>query len=124
MKFRTLTVILLLLSMAGCSHKIGQLQQAPLRHYVVVDVIVADHEQYDRFLALEKPILKQFDAFITMDIRNEDQHQRYIIVSFPNRDSVDAFVSSAEFQEILPLSKRSARSKIFHGKDFEGFITN
>lgn len=119
MKTGIITLVLLLLTMTGCSHKPALLNKVESRHYVVVDVVVSDLEQYDRFLALEKPILKQFDAHVAMDIRGEDQKQRYIIVSFPSRDSVEAFVSSAEFQKILPLGKASATSRIFHGKDYE-----
>jgi len=124
MKIKIITITLLLLVIWGCSHQPAQLQQTPSRHYVVVDVTVSDLEQYDHFLALEKPILKQFNAYVAMDIRDEDQRHRYITVSFPSRDSVDAFVNSEQFQTILPLGKGSASSNIFHGKDFVNLATN
>jgi len=121
MKTRVITITLLLLTISGCSSKQGLLQQTPPRHYVVVDVTVSDLKKYDRFLALEKPILENYDAFIAMDIRSEDQRQRHIIVSFPSHNSVDAFVRSEQFQTILPLNKASATSKIFHGRNFEAY---
>ena len=85
------------------------------RHYVVVDVDITDVKKYDEFLALGIQILKKYDAYVAMDTRSKDQKKRYIIMSFPNRESVDDFVKSEEFRSILPMNKESAKSKIFHG---------
>ncbi len=85
------------------------------RYYIVVEAEVTDLIKYDRFLALESKILKKYDSYVAMDIRSEDQRKRYIIVSFPDRETADNFVKSAEFQKILPMNKESAKSKIFHG---------
>ncbi len=102
-------------SLGGCAHH--KLVHAPAdRLYVVVDVDITDLKKYDQFLALEAPILKKFDSYVAMDIRSEDQKKRYIIVSFPDSETLDNFVKSAEFQKILPLNKESATSKIFHGR--------
>lgn len=89
-----------------------------LRHYVVVDARIYNIEKYDKFIQLEIPILKKFDAYIAMDIRSPDQKRRYLVMSFPSRETVKRFVKSKDFQKILPLNKQSAKSTIFHGKLF------
>jgi len=116
-KFSISFIAVLLLS--GCAHH--KLIHAPAnRLYVVVDVDITDVEKYDKFLALEAPILKKYDSYVAMDIRSEDQKRRYIIVSFPDSETLDNFVKSEEFQKILPLNKESATSKIFHGYQHGG----
>ncbi|VAX19896.1 hypothetical protein MNBD_NITROSPINAE03-486 [hydrothermal vent metagenome] len=118
MKNLLISVIAIFL-LGGCAHH--KSTHVPTdRLYVVVDVDITDVEKYDRFLALEAPILKKFDSYVAMDIRSEDQKKRYIIVSFPDSETLDKFVKSAEFQKILPLNKESAKSKIFHGHQHGG----
>jgi len=111
---RKLAIFVFILLLSSCAH-VSKHHNLTNRHYVVVDVEISDVEKYDKFLALEVPILKKYDAFIAMDIRSEDQKKRYIIVSFPDKESVGEFVKSDEFKEILPLNKESSTSKIFHG---------
>jgi len=111
---KTLMISISVLLLSACAN-IVEHQNPTSRHYVVVDVEISDIEKYDKFLALEIPVLKKYDAFIAMDIRSEDQKKRYIIVSFPNKESVKRFAKSDEFQEILPMNKESSTSKIFHG---------
>jgi len=109
----TMALILSIL-LTSCSQDFTK-QDSNHRHIVVVDVEITDLIKYDKFIELEIPILKKHGAFIAMDIRSEDQKKRYIIVSFPSRDSVNDFVESEEFQKILPLNKESSKSTIFHG---------
>lgn len=114
---KNILFILVISTLVSCS----QLQPKPSlsdRHYVVVDVNISDVAKYNKFIDLEKPILKKHGAFISMDIRNKDQDKRYITISFPDRETVNAFVKSKEFQAILPLNKTSSKSKIFHGSLF------
>lgn len=111
---KILIIFTSILLLSSCAN-ITKHHNSTNRHYVVVDVEINDVEKYDEFLALEIPILKKHDAFISMDIRSEDQKKRYIIVSFPDKESVGKFVNSGEFQKILPMNKESSTSKIFHG---------
>jgi len=113
MKKSILLVVILFLS--ACANT-AKYKNSTDRHYVVVDVEITDVDKYDKFLALEVPILKNYDAFVSMDLRSEDQKKRYIVISFPDKESVGAFVKSDEFQKILPMNKASSSSKIFHGK--------
>ncbi|MCF6319391.1 MAG: DUF1330 domain-containing protein [Proteobacteria bacterium] len=111
MKTILLISVLLLSSCTGIIER----HNSTSRHYVVVDVEITDVKKYDKFIALEIPILMKHDAYIAMDIRSQDQKKRYITISFPNKESVETFVESDGFQEILPLNKESSTSKIFHG---------
>ena len=106
-------VIVLLLH--GCGHSMTG-KNINERHYVVVDVDVSDINKYDEFISLELPILAKHDAYMAMDVRSKDQKKRFLVVSFPDKQSVTSFVKSEEFKAILPLNKSSAKSKIFHGK--------
>ncbi|MBI3570148.1 MAG: DUF1330 domain-containing protein [Gammaproteobacteria bacterium] len=113
---RTLLVLFALLTLSSCVYQRAHHDEEKYtKHYVVVDATVLDLEKYDKFLELEKPILRNFGANVIMDIRNSDQTRRHLIVAFPNRATVDEFVKSDEFQSILHLSKESAESKISHG---------
>jgi len=107
--------LIALFLLSSCSH-ITKHHNSTSRHYVVVNVDVTDVEKYDKFIALEIPILKNHEAFIAMDIHSEDHKKRYIIVSFPDKETVGKFVKSDEFKKILPLNKESSTSTIFHGK--------
>lgn len=114
---RLIVSLFLFVSLGACSqHLSAAHQKSDERHYIVVDAQVSDFEKYDRFIALEEPILKQFDAHLEMEIRSEDGKQRHLVIIFPDAQTVKAFVASSEFQEILPLSNASSKSKIFHGK--------
>lgn len=112
-----ITIILIMsFLIASCSQSSTK-QESHNRHIVVVDVEITDLKKYDKFIELEIPILEKHGAFIAMDIRSKDQKKRYIIVSFPSRESVTGFVKSEEFKKILPLNKESSKSTIFHGSD-------
>ncbi len=116
MKYFLLSIFIPL-ALSACTHH-GTVfhQKLDNRHYVVVDASVSDPGKYDQFIALEQPILQNFGAHLEMDIRSDDQKQRHLIIVFPDEETVKKFVASPPFQEILPLSKTSAESKIFHGK--------
>ncbi len=109
--------IFLLLSLSACPHHLNAVHQKPdVRHSSDVDALVSDFEKYDRFIALEQPILQKFGAHLEMEIRSEDGQQRHLIMVFPDAETVKKFVASSEFKAILPLGKSSSKSKIFHGK--------
>ncbi|MFK5894226.1 MAG: DUF1330 domain-containing protein [Pseudomonadota bacterium] len=111
-----LSLLLLASVLSACSHSQPvRSEYENARHYVVVDVEVNELEKYEKFLALEAPILKKYGAYMEMDIRSKDQKKRYLIVSFPSFEADLEFVKSKEFQAILPLGITSAKSKIFHG---------
>jgi uncharacterized protein (DUF1330 family) len=114
---RFFIIAIICLSLSACSHPLSTAhQKQDKRHYIVVDASVSNPEQYDQFIALEQNILQQFGAHLEMDIQSEDRKQRHLIIVFPDAETVKKFVASPEFQEILPLGKGSAKSKIFHGK--------
>ncbi|NOY84063.1 hypothetical protein MNBD_NITROSPIRAE01-2081 [hydrothermal vent metagenome] len=114
---RFIMILFLFLSLSACTHYLNSgHQKSDDRHYLVVDVSISDAEKYDRFLALEQPILKKFGAHLEMEIRSEDEKKRHLIIIFPDAETVKHFVASSEFQKILPLAKTSSKSKVFHGK--------
>lgn len=89
------------------------------RVYVVVDVAVKDVEKYDQWLAMEKPILERFGGEVIMEISSEDKTRRYLINAFPSQKSIDDFVASDAFQNIYPMNKEAADTKVFRGGLYE-----
>lgn len=102
-------------STATAQTQIGRQQKEDNRVYVVIDVAVKDVQMYDEWLALEKSILESFGGEEIMDVRSQDQKRRYIINAFPDQKSIDDFVTSDAFQEIFPMNKEAADTKVFRG---------
>ncbi len=84
--------------------------------YVIVDVEVRDAEPYEEYRRRVQATVDRYDGrFIvrggTHETLEGDWHpQRIVLIEFPSATRAKAWHASPEYQEILPIRQRHART--------------
>lgn len=84
--------------------------------YLIVDTRLDDPGEYEQYKLQAKPIIERFGGEYlarggAMTIRESDlwSPTRLVLVRFADADTANRCLDSAEYQAILPISRRSAR---------------
>jgi uncharacterized protein (DUF1330 family) len=88
--------------------------------YLVVDTLLDNPALYEEYKVQAKPLVEQFGGEYLarggeMTIKEDDlwTPTRMVLVKFPDAASANRFYDSAPYQELLKISKQSARRTIF-----------
>jgi uncharacterized protein (DUF1330 family) len=84
--------------------------------YLIVDTLLNDAALYEQYKVKARPLIEKFGGEYLasggrMTIRETDlwSPSRLVLVKFPDVETANRCMDSAEYQEILPISKKSAR---------------
>lgn len=87
--------------------------------YLVVDTLLESPELYEQYKLRAKPLLEQYGgeylarggAFI---VKEGDlwSPTRMVLVKFPDSETANRFYASPEYQDILKISKQSAKRTV------------
>ncbi len=84
--------------------------------YLIVDTLLDDAELYEEYKSKAKPLIEKFGGEYLarggrMTLRETDlwSPTRLVLIRFADVKAANRCLDSFEYQQILPLSKRSAR---------------
>lgn len=84
--------------------------------YLIVDTLLDDPNLYEQYKAKARPLVEKFGGQYLarggrMTLRETDlwSPSRLVLVRFADVESANRCLDSAEYQQILPISKKSAR---------------
>jgi len=87
--------------------------------YLIVDTDLTDPDRYEDYKRQAKPLAEQYGGEYlvrggAMSIKENDlwSPKRMVVVRFPSTEKAQAFYESAEYQQILQISKASARRTV------------
>lgn len=87
--------------------------------YLVVDTVLDNPALYEEYKARARPLAEKFGGEYLarggdMTVKETDlwSPKRLVIVRFPDSAAANAFYDSAQYQEILKISKQSARRTV------------
>jgi uncharacterized protein (DUF1330 family) len=88
--------------------------------YLVVDTLLDNPALYEEYKVRAKPLVEAFGGEYlarggSMIFKETDlwTPTRMVLIKFADAASASAFYDSAQYQELLPISKKSARRTIF-----------
>jgi uncharacterized protein (DUF1330 family) len=88
--------------------------------YLVVDSHLTDPEHYEQYKLRAKPIVEQFGGEYlarggALSVKESDlwSPTRMVLIRFPSTAQAEHFYQSAQYQEVLGISKASARRTLF-----------
>ena len=84
--------------------------------YLILDTLLDDAELYEEYKSRAKPLIEKFGGEYLarggrMTLRETDlwSPARLVLIRFADVEAANRCLDSFEYQQILPLSKRSAR---------------
>jgi uncharacterized protein (DUF1330 family) len=84
--------------------------------YLIVDTLLDDANMYEQYKLKARPLIEKFGGEYLarggrMTLRETDlwSPTRLVLVKFPDVATANRCLDSLEYQEILPISKKSAR---------------
>jgi uncharacterized protein (DUF1330 family) len=84
--------------------------------YLIVDTLLDDPALYEQYKVKARPLIEKFGGEYLarggkMTIRETDlwSPSRLVLVRFPDVETASRCLDSAEYQQILPISKKAAR---------------
>ena len=84
--------------------------------YLIVDTLLNDPNLYEEYKAKARPLIEKFGGEYLarggrMTVRETDlwSPSRLVIVRFPDVETANRCLDSIEYQQILSISKKSAR---------------
>jgi uncharacterized protein (DUF1330 family) len=84
--------------------------------YLIVDTLLHDPDLYEQYKLKARPLIEKFGGEYLarggrMTLRETDlwSPSRLVLVKFPDVETANRCFDSVEYQQILPISKRSAR---------------
>ena len=84
--------------------------------YLIVDTLLSDSALYEQYKSKARPLIEKFGGEYLarggrMDLREIDlwSPSRLVLVKFPDVETANRCLDSFEYQQILPISKQSAR---------------
>lgn len=87
--------------------------------YLIVDTLLDHPEVYENYKLRAKPIVEQFGGEYlarggNLTVKEADlwSPTRLVLIRFADADAAKRFYDSEEYQQVLPISKRSARRTI------------
>ena len=93
--------------------------------YLIVDTLIHDADLYEQYRSKARPLLEKFGGkFLArgghMTLRETDlwSPTRLVLITFPDAETANRYLDSFEYQQILTISKRSARrtAVVFEGE--------
>ncbi|MGI9132561.1 MAG: DUF1330 domain-containing protein [Rhodoferax sp.] len=87
--------------------------------YLVVDTLLDNPALYEEYKVRAKPLVEQFGGeylarggAITPKETDLWTPTRLVLIRFPDAQAANRFYDSPQYQELLPISRRSARRTI------------
>ena len=87
--------------------------------YLIVDTLLDNPELYEDYKRQARPLVEQYGGEYLvrggeMTVREGDlwTPSRLVVIRFPDAATANRCLDSAEYQEILKISKRSARRTV------------
>ena len=87
--------------------------------YLVVDTLLDNPELYEEYKRLVRPLAERFGGEYLarggeMTLKETDlwSPTRLVLVRFPDAQSANSFYDSPEYQDVLKISKQSARRTV------------
>ena len=87
--------------------------------YLIVDTDLTAPERYEDYKRQAKPLAEQYGGEYlvrggAMDLKENDlwSPTRMVVVRFPSVEKAQAFYHSAQYQQVLEISKESARRTV------------
>jgi uncharacterized protein (DUF1330 family) len=84
--------------------------------YLIVDTLLSDPDLYEQYKLKARPLIEKFGGEYLarggrMSLRETDlwSPSRLVLVRFPDVETANRCFDSVEYQQILPISKKSAR---------------
>jgi uncharacterized protein (DUF1330 family) len=84
--------------------------------YLIVDTLLSDATSYEQYKLKARPLIEKFGGEYLarggpMTLRETDlwTPSRLVLVKFPDVETANRCLDSLEYQQILPISKKSAR---------------
>jgi uncharacterized protein (DUF1330 family) len=84
--------------------------------YLIVDTLLSDPDLYEQYKLKARPLIEKFGGEYLargggMTLRETDlwSPSRLVLVRFPDVETANRCFDSVEYQQILPISKKSAR---------------
>ena len=84
--------------------------------YLIVDTLLNEPDLYEQYKIKARPLIEKFGGEYLarggrMTLRETDlwSPSRLVLVKFPNVETANRCLDSVEYQQILPISKKSAR---------------
>jgi uncharacterized protein (DUF1330 family) len=93
--------------------------------YVVVQLTIHDRERYDRYVSRFIPVIDLYDGeVVAVDdhpevLQGTWDHDRVVLLSFPDRERFDSWASSQEYREIVPDRLASTEGPILLVRGFD-----
>jgi uncharacterized protein (DUF1330 family) len=91
----------------------------PMTAYLVVDTLLDNPELYEEYKRLARPLAERFGGEYLarggeMSLKETDlwSPTRLVLVRFPDAQSANRFYDSPEYQDVLQISKQSARRTV------------
>jgi uncharacterized protein (DUF1330 family) len=91
----------------------------PMAAYLVVDTLLDNPELYEEYKRLARPLAERFGGEYLarggeMSLKETDlwSPTRLVLVRFPDARSANHFYESPEYQDVLKISKQSARRTV------------
>lgn len=88
--------------------------------YLVVDSDLTDPELYEGYKLRAKPLVEKYGGEYlarggNVSLKEDDlwTPTRMVLIRFPSREDAERFYQSDEYQEVLKISKRSAKRTVF-----------
>ncbi len=86
--------------------------------YVIADVEVHDPEGYEEYRIGVEPSMRPYGGRYLIRggqveaLEGDWMPKRYVTIEFPDREQARRWYASPEYQAILPIRKRCARSRL------------
>ncbi len=84
--------------------------------YLIVDTLIENQQEYEKYKQLAKPIAEKYGGVYRvrggdMDVRETDlwAPMRMVIIEFPDMSAARAFVDSDEYAPVKPLRVNNAK---------------
>ena len=88
--------------------------------YLVVDSKLTDPTHYEQYKLRAKPIVEKFGGEYlarggAISLKEDDlwSPTRMVLIRFPSSAQAENFYQSAEYQDVLGISKKSAQRTVF-----------
>lgn len=87
--------------------------------YLIVDTLLHDPDLYEQYKLKAKPIVEKYGGEyfarggqLTLKETDLWTPTRMVVIRFPSAEQANKFYDSAEYRDVLPISKQSARRTV------------
>ena len=96
-----------------------EMEEIRVAAYLIVDTLLEDPELYEEYKLKARPLVERFGGEYlarggNMTLRETDlwSPKRLVLIKFADAQAANRCLDSAEYQQILPISKKSARRTV------------